>query len=130
LPAGIIEKIGIWRSGLNAQARESELFWGAKSAMVKHMDPLAIMQGRMDELRKLGARRIGIFGSFAKGNADANSDVDVYIEFEESKRTYDNLFAIGELLEHAFGRRVDLVTDKSLSDTKAELILPTVRYAA
>jgi uncharacterized protein len=94
------------------------------------MDPLAIMQGQMDELRRLGAKRIGIFGSFAKGTATADSDVDVYLEFEESKRTYDNLFEIGELLEQCFGRRVDLVTDGSLSDTKAALILPTVRYAA
>lgn len=94
------------------------------------MDPLAIMQGQMDELRRLGAKRIGIFGSYAKGTATADSDVDVYLEFEESKRTYDNLFEIGELLEQAFGRRVDLVTDGSLSDTKAALILPTVRYAA
>ena len=29
-----------------------------------------------------------------------------------------------------FSLRVDLVTDKSLSQTKARLILPTVRYAA
>ena len=94
------------------------------------MDPLAIMHDRLDELRRLGAKRIGIFGSFAKGTANADSDVDVYLVFEEDKRTYDNLFAIGELLEQAFGRRVDLVTDGSLSETKAELILPTVRYAA
>jgi predicted nucleotidyltransferase len=98
--------------------------------MVMHMEPLTIIQSRMGELRKLGARRIGIFGSFAKGTATAESDVDVYVEFDDSKRTYDNLFEMGELLEKAFGRRVDLVTDQSLSDTKAELILPTVRYAA
>ena len=33
-----------------------------------------------------------------------------------------------ELLETLLGRRVDLVTDKSLTETKARLILPTVRY--
>jgi len=52
------------------------------------------------------------------------------MEFEEDKRTYDNFFALHELLEQVVGRRVDLVTDKSLSETKARLILPTVRYAA
>ncbi len=44
--------------------------------------------------------------------------------------TYNNFVALHELLEQVFGRRVDLVTDKSLSETKARLILPTVRYAA
>ena len=94
------------------------------------MEPLAIIQERIDELRKLGARRIGVFGSFAKGEAGPESDVDVYLQFEEGQSTYDNLFAIGELLEQAFGRRVDLVTDKSLSDQEARIIEPTVRYAA
>lgn len=94
------------------------------------MDPLAIIQERRDELRKLGARRIGIFGSFARGDAGPDSDVDVYLEFEEGKTTYDNLYDIGELLEQAFGRRVDLVTGGSLTDTSAALILPTVQFAA
>jgi predicted nucleotidyltransferase len=94
------------------------------------VNPVAAIQGRLDELRKLGARRVGVFGSFARGEARADSDVDVYVEFEDDKRTYDNFFALHELLEEVFGRRVDLVTDKSLSETKARLILPTVRYAA
>ena len=94
------------------------------------IDPLAVIQGSVDEFRKLGARRVGLFGSFAWGEARADSDVDVYVEFEDDKRTYDNFFALHELLEGLFGRRVDLVTDKALSETKARLILPTVRYAS
>ena len=94
------------------------------------MNPLAIIREHKDELHKLGARRVGVFGSFAKGAADSQSDVDVYIEFEEAQRTYDNFFAVHELLEEAFGRRVDLVTDKSLNEAKAQMILPTVQYAA
>ena len=94
------------------------------------VNPLAAIQRHVKELRRLGARRVGVFGSFARGEARADSDVDVYVEFEEDKRTYDNFFALHELLEQVLGRRVDLVTDKSLSETKARLILPTVRYAA
>jgi predicted nucleotidyltransferase len=94
------------------------------------LNPLAAIQNHVAELRQLGARRVGVFGSFARGEARVDSDVDVYVEFEEDKRTYDNFFALHELLEGVFGRRVDLVTDKSLSETKARLILPTVRYAA
>ena len=94
------------------------------------MDPLNVIQTHLAELLALGARRIGVFGSFARGEARSDSDVDVYVEFDEGKRTYDNFFALHELLEHLLGRRVDLVTDKSLTETKARLILPTVRYAA
>jgi hypothetical protein len=94
------------------------------------MNPLNVIQTPLAELLALGARRIGVFGSFARGEAQGDSDVDVYVEFDEGKRTYDNFFALHELLENLLGRRVDLVTDKSLSETKARLILPTVRYAA
>lgn len=92
------------------------------------MNPLTIIQTHLAELLALGARRIGVFGSFARGEAHSDSDVDVYVEFDDAKRTYDNFFALHELLEKLLDRRVDLVTDKSLTETKARLILPTVRY--
>jgi hypothetical protein len=94
------------------------------------MNPLAVIQANLTELLALGARRIGVFGSFARGGARSDSDVDVYVEFDEAMRTYDNFFALHERLETLLNRRVDLVTDKSLPETKARLILPTVRYAA
>ena len=94
------------------------------------MDPLTLLETHARELRALGARKIGIFGSFASGQATAESDVDVYLEFAEEMRTYDNFFAIHELLQELFGRPIDLVTEGSLREQKARLILPTVRYAA
>ncbi len=92
-------------------------------------DPLAVIQAHVTEFTALGARRIGVFGSFVRGEARGDSDVDVYVEFDDQRRTYDNFFALHELLERLMGRRVDLVTDKALDDGKARLILPTVRYA-
>lgn len=94
------------------------------------MDPVALLESHAVELRALGARKVGIFGSFARGMETPQSDVDVYLEFEEGMRTYDNFFALHELLQELFGRPIDLVTDGSLSWRKARLILPTVRYAA
>ena len=94
------------------------------------MNPLDIIQAHLAELLTLGARRIGVFGSFARGQPHGDSDVDIYVEFDDAKRTYDNFFALHERLEQLLGRRVDLVTDKSLTDSKARLILPTVCYAA
>ena len=94
------------------------------------MEPLEVIESHFRELRSLGARRVGIFGSFARGQAKPESDVDIHVEFDDSKRTYDNFFALHEVLEKFIGRRVDLVTDKALSAGKARLILPTVRYAS
>ena len=94
------------------------------------INPLHTLQAHLAEFRTLGARRIGVFGSFARDEAREDSDVDVYVEFDDSQRNYDNFFALHERLETLLDRRVDLVTDKSLSESKARLILPTVRYAA
>ena len=93
------------------------------------MDPLALIEAHAAELRTLGAQRIGVFGSFARAEATPESDVDVYLEFVKGRKTYDNFFAIYELLQELFGRPIDLVTDGALSERKARLILPTVRYA-
>jgi hypothetical protein len=94
------------------------------------MNPLTVIQAHLAELLALGVRRLGVFGSYARGEERDDSDVDVYVEFDDAKRTYDNFFALHERLEKLLGRRVDLVTDKSLTETKARLILPTIRYAA
>jgi predicted nucleotidyltransferase len=92
------------------------------------MDPLAFIEAHAVELHALGAQRIGVFASFARGEATAESDVDVYLKFAKDRKTSDNFFAIYELLEEIFGRPSDLVTDGSLSERKARIILPTVRF--
>ena len=94
------------------------------------MDPVTLIEAHAAELRAFGVRKIGVFGSFARGEETFESDVDVYLEFAEGIKTYDNFFAIHELLQELFGRPIDVVTDGSLSERKARLILPTVRYAS
>ena len=90
---------------------------------------ITLIEAHAAELQALGARKIGIFGSFAKGEETPESDVDIYLEFADGMKTYDNFFAIYELLQNLFGRSIDLVTDGSLTERKARLILPTVHYA-
>ena len=56
------------------------------------------------------------------------SDVDVLVTFHPDARTFDNLFAVGEALEQAFHRRVDLVTEDSLSPYLGPRIRSEVKY--
>jgi predicted nucleotidyltransferase len=71
---------------------------------------------------------LGIFGSVARGEAVASSDLDVLVGFRPEARTLDNLLAVAETLERVFHRRVDLVTEDSLSPYLGPRILPSVRY--
>lgn len=60
------------------------------------------------------AAMVGIFGSFARGEATADSDVDVLVRFRRPK----SLIAIVRLereLTAILGRKVDLLTEAALS---------------
>jgi predicted nucleotidyltransferase len=67
------------------------------------------------DIRRLGVRRIALFGSLARGEANADSDVDLLVEFAPGGKTFDRFLALSDLLEHLLGRRVDLVTTEALS---------------
>jgi predicted nucleotidyltransferase len=66
-------------------------------------------------VRALGVRRLALFGSFARDEAGAGSDVDLLIQFEPGRKSYDHLLDLGDLLEARLGRRVELVTTEGLS---------------
>ena len=58
---------------------------------------------------------MALFGSFARDAQRADSDVDLLVEFSPGRKTYDNFFAVSELIEESLQRRVELVTPESLS---------------
>ena len=47
---------------------------------------VAILQAHGTELRRAGIRHLSLFGSFARGDADAASDVDLAVEFDPAAR--------------------------------------------
>jgi predicted nucleotidyltransferase len=62
--------------------------------------------------RKYGIKKIGVFGSVARNEANENSDIDIVIEMSEP----DMFFAvhIKEILEIDFKRPVDIVRYRSM----------------
>ena len=77
--------------------------------------------------RRFGVRRIGIFGSRARGDATAASDIDVLVEME--KPTFDAYMDLKFLLEDLFGCNVDLVLADSVKPRLRSIILQEVVYA-
>ncbi len=60
-----------------------------------------------------GASNVRIFGSVARGTADANSDIDFLVDMERGRSLFDIgglLFDLEKLLNH----RVDVITPGSL----------------
>jgi predicted nucleotidyltransferase len=88
----------------------------------------ALLAKNEPQLRRLGVRRCGLFGSFARGEQNDRSDVDILVEFEAGRKTFNNFMELAFLLEDLFGRKVDLVTPESLSPYIGPHILNEVEY--
>ncbi|MGC8785570.1 MAG: nucleotidyltransferase family protein [Armatimonadota bacterium] len=65
-------------------------------------------------LRKHGARKVELFGSYARGEARPDSDIDVLVDFKEKKSLLE-IVGIEQELEEAIGVKVDLLTRKWIS---------------
>lgn len=75
-------------------------------------------------------RRCGIFGSFLRGQQQPESDVDVFVEFDPQRKTFDNFMGLVFFLEELFGREVDLLTPESFSPYLGPSILREVEYVS
>lgn len=62
---------------------------------------------------RFGARQLFLFGSAARDELRADSDIDILVDFEGGA-TYDGYFGLKDYLENLLGRPVDLVTEKGL----------------
>ncbi len=91
---------------------------------------LALIQQHDEQIRAFGVKRLGLFGSFVHGQQDKESDVDVLVEFEPGRKTFDVFIHLALFLEDLLGRRVDLLTPESLSPYIGPYILGEVRYVA
>ena len=77
-------------------------------------------------LRKTyGVEEIGIFGSFARGDNDENSDVDIAIEINHDKATvgFFEFARMERFLEQLLGRKVDLITKRGIKPLIQDEIL-------
>ncbi len=71
------------------------------------------------------AREIGLFGSFVRGEQEANSDIDLLVEFEDNADLFD-LIGLALYLEEIFQRQVDVVSRQALRAELRESVLQQV----
>lgn len=65
-------------------------------------------------LRSNGAKKVAIFGSYARGEEKRNSDIDVLVNFSNSKSLFE-IVSMQDELEQLLKKKIDLVTEKSVS---------------
>ena len=84
---------------------------------------IQLNRGRLHEL---GVRSLALFGSYASGNATAQSDLDFIVKLE--KKTFDAYMNVKDYLETLLGKPVDLVLDGTVKPSLKDSIQKTAVY--
>lgn len=79
------------------------------------------------EIQKFGVKRIGLFGSFSRGENREGSDVDIVVEFERGKATFKNFAGLIDYLENLFGRPVDIITPAGIESIRIKEIKEEIK---
>ena len=83
---------------------------------MRKADVLSILRAHADELQAIGIAHLALFGSVARDEADADSDIDLVIAGPpERPMTLLRLARAQEALERLLGRKVDLVAAQGLA---------------
>lgn len=82
---------------------------------------MGLLKEHDSDLKKYQVKRIGLFGSYVRGEQKKRSDIDVLVDFDMNafgdnfKGYSDNEMELAAYLKTLFGRKVDLLTEESVS---------------
>ena len=90
---------------------------------------LSVLKSQRKKLQSFGIREVGLFGSYVRNEQTEKSDIDLLVDFDPDKETFDNYMAVYELLEQLFNNiKVEIVTKNGLSPYIGPKILNEVQY--
>ena len=88
---------------------------------------LAMAKPEIDAiLKRYGVVDVSVFGSFARNEATATSDLDLLVTYKPGTNLFD-VMSLQDELEVALGRKVDLVSQKYISHRLAKRITNDIR---
>lgn len=81
------------------------------------------------ELTKFGIQNVGLFGSYVRDEQSIKSDIDILIDFDPDKESFDNYMAVYDIFERLFkNEKIEIVTRNGLSPYIGPNILKEVMY--
>lgn len=89
---------------------------------------LAFLKSHKQELHdRFGVTKIGLFGSYARGEAREDSDIDLAIELE-GERPFRKFFALEFFLKENLHTKIDLGIESSLKQIARKQIDGEILY--
>ena len=65
-----------------------------------------LLINNQNRLRDLGIKRVGIFGSYVRGEENKESDIDLLVEFFDGEKTFDRFMELSYFLEKIMNRQM------------------------
>ncbi|AFG34300.1 putative nucleotidyltransferase [Fervidobacterium pennivorans DSM 9078] len=97
--------------------------------MKRQEDILKILTEQKQYLvQNFGVEEIALFGSYARGEENEESDIDILVQFKEGYKTFDNYMDLKFYLEELFGKTVDLVIKSAIKPRLKPYILEEAKY--
>ena len=78
------------------------------------MNILEIQKKISPIFQKYNVKSVGIFGSYARGDARPDSDVDFLVSFGDARISLWDLSALTDELSESLGKPVDVVSDRAI----------------
>ncbi len=95
------------------------------------MRPSELLANNRDRVRRMadahGAVRVLVFGSVARGEDDAESDLDLLVEIPPERLRLFDLLELGHEISDALGVKVDIGTPEMLKPTIRAQVLAEAR---
>jgi hypothetical protein len=88
-------------------------------------EAISRLQQHEADLKRLGVEHLYMFGSAARGDANNDSDVDLFFDYQKGKLGVYELMEVKECAANILGRRTDIMTRDSLHKTLREAIEAT-----
>lgn len=94
---------------------------------------LSMLREHQDVLMKRKVKRIGLFGSYVKGEQGRKSDIDLVVEFDRSAFDanltgyFDNFMNLSSYLEKLFGRKVDILSPVTIESIRIKKVAEEIK---
>lgn len=88
------------------------------------------IENNFAHIKNYGIEKIGLFGSYVRNEQKTKSDIDILMEFEKGKKTFDNYMDLKFFLEELFKCKVDLIISEKIKPDLKPNILGNVIYAS
>ena len=91
-------------------------------------DILNELQERKGEVeQRYHVKRMGLFGSYSRGEQKAGSDIDILVDFYDGADLFD-LSGLKIFLEEMFQAHVDVIPSRALREELKQAVLADVKY--